>query len=337
MTVTRTYARLPFHDLSAERFEDMCVQVVYRLQPWMDLQHYGAQGQDGGVDIYGEFIQDGLKKWVIQCKRYKTISAGQLKKIIDDFINSNNTIPDRYILIISCNPSRKTHEKFKAHAAKHNIQESVIISAATLEADLYARHPDLLYTFFGIQTNERRSTNVALVKHRLSLKKKVESSLMRAMHEKNREVIIHDVNRDGYPKVDETCTTIFSWFRLEYYRPYFRGISFYMSVVSILYHLQSGEWLIGEYQDVPPDGWKLITAFEIGNIPYDNIVDFDIEGDEFYICPHFYCRFDNLGEPYEEIWYKPTPEYQSLVTQLDRGRRLPASARKKLIKSKAGP
>src|SRR5690606_12865631 len=100
----------------------------------------------------------------------------------------------------------------------------------------------------------------------------------------------------------------------------------------ILYHPQSGSWLAAEYQDTPPEDWLLINAFEIGNIPYDNIVDFDIEGDEFYICPHFYCRFDNLGEPYEEIWYQPTPEYQSVVMQLDKERYLPSSARKKLVK-----
>ncbi len=335
MVVTRTYARLPFYDLSAERFEDMCVQFVYRLQPWIDLQHYGAQGgQDGGVDIYGEFNENRIKKWVIQCKRHKSLSPIQLEKILEDFINKNYLLPDRYILITSCNPSRMAHERFKTHAMKRKIEEAIIISAATLEADLYTKHPDLLYAFFGIQTNERRSANVARVTHRLSLKKKVESSLIMKMHERksHKKVLIHDVNRDQYPNLETNSNTISPWITLEYHRPYFKGISFYVKIVPILYHSKSGAWLIGEYQGILPCDWSLIDAFEIANIPYDNIVDFDIEGDEFYDCPHFYCRFDNLGEPYEEIWYQPTPKYKTIATSLDKTQRLTSSARKKLLR-----
>ena len=83
MTVTRTYAKLPFHDLSPERFEDICLQIAYRMRSWTDLHHYGVQGQDGAIDIFGEFEEEGcLKKCVIQCKRVKTLTAEEVKKNI---------------------------------------------------------------------------------------------------------------------------------------------------------------------------------------------------------------------------------------------------------------
>jgi hypothetical protein len=68
-------------------------------------------------------------------------------------------------------------------------------------------------------------------------------------------------------------------------------------------------------------------------MPFPNTTITSIQ-DEFYICPHFYCRFDNLGEPYEEIWYCPTPEHEITTMILDKARRLPSSARKKLLKPK---
>lgn len=59
MTVTRTYAKLPFHDLSPERFEDICLQIAYRMRSWTDLHHYGVQGQDGAIDIFEEQLLQG--------------------------------------------------------------------------------------------------------------------------------------------------------------------------------------------------------------------------------------------------------------------------------------
>jgi hypothetical protein len=332
MIVTRTYARLPLNDLSPERFEDLCLQVAYRMRIWTNLHHYGSAGQDGAIDIFGEFEENCcLKTCVIQCKRVKNLTSKNAKEILNDFKDKNPSMPDEYILITACNPSRKTCESFKTHAVKVGIHKSTLVSAACLEADLYASHPDLLFAFFGISLIHRRSTNVARVKHRLSIKKKICSKLLLAMKDSARKVIIHDVNRDVYPEDDVDTSSISSWFRLEYYKPYFKGISFYLQVVKVLYCLETGQWLLCDYNDNPPDRWEKINAFMIGNIPYDNIVDFDIEGDEYYSCPHFYCQFDSLGEPYESVWYLPTPEFQKVTYWLEDKKRLSSSFRKTLL------
>lgn len=86
-----------------------------------------------------------------------------------------------------------------------------------------------------------------------------------------------------------------------------------------------------DYNDATPEGWEKINAYEIGNIPYENIIDFDIEGDEFYNVPHVYCRFDNLGGPYESIWYHPNPEFQKIIYKLESEKRLASSVRQMLL------
>lgn len=332
MPVTRTYARLPFENLSPERFEDLCLQIAYRMRIWTDIQNYGSKGQDGAIDIFGEFEEEGrLKKCVIQCKRVKSLSAKETKKILDDFRKKNPLLPVEYVLMTSCNPSRKTHEAFKTYAAEIGIDKASIHSAALLEAVLYARHPDIIYAFFGISLLNRQSTNVAKVKHRLAFKKKVLSILVPAQQNIRCDVIIHDVNRDLYPEDKTEANGISSWFKLGYFRPYYKGISFYMRIVTILYNLASEKWLICDYSDNPPNGWVKINAFQVGDIPYDNIVDFDIEGDEYYPYTHFYCLFDNLGEPYEKIWYHTTPKFKEIALGLDEKNRLPSSTREHLL------
>lgn len=114
MNVTRTYGPLHFNDLSSDRFEDLCFAIIYRLQYWTDIHRYGAKGADGGIDIYGEFSEQGItSRWVVQCKRYQKLSTSEVKKIIDDYKSNNDLIPDCYILMVSCDPSRKTNEAFK--------------------------------------------------------------------------------------------------------------------------------------------------------------------------------------------------------------------------------
>ena len=46
--VTKTIGKLHFEDLSPTRFEDMCVQIVYRMKRWDRIQHFGRKGKDRG-------------------------------------------------------------------------------------------------------------------------------------------------------------------------------------------------------------------------------------------------------------------------------------------------
>ena len=45
--------------------------------------------------------------------------------------------------------------------------------------------------------------------------------------------------------------------------------------------------------------YSQISTFLIARIPYENIVETDVDGDQYYPQPHIYCRFAHGGEPYE--------------------------------------
>ncbi len=38
-------------------------------------------------------------------------------------------------------------------------------------------------------------------------------------------------------------------------------------------------------------------------IPFENIIEYDIEGDEYYNYPHLFCDFVNVSDPYEKFVY----------------------------------
>lgn len=52
---------------------------------------------------------------------------------------------------------------------------------------------------------------------------------------------------------------------------------------------------------IKPTG-DLVKVIKVGQINFADIVDYDIDGDEYYICPHLFCRFKNKGTPFENIY-----------------------------------
>jgi hypothetical protein len=307
MNPTKTINRIHFNDLDPYRFEDLCRQLIFPLKPWTQISHFGRAGSELGVDIRGEYYDEGVKKiWDVQCKRYKAITIKQLKDIIIDYLKNNKNVPDCYVLILGCVLSRTNYEKITQFAKEEGLAEILIWDSSYLETILYGRHPDLLFAYFEISINHRNLINVAKIEHRLKLKQQVETLLLPYYDNPQirKKVIIHNINYDTYPIADDR-PGISSWFWLEYFRPYFKGISFYMQVVDIKIDLHLKKWSLCEKDVELPENFIKISAYRIGNIPYDNIIDFDVMGDEYYSFPHFYCEFNNLGEPYEEIWYQP--------------------------------
>ena len=69
--------------------------------------------------------------------------------------------------------------------------------------------------------------------------------------------------------------------------------------------------------------FKRIKVWVIGRIPYQLISAYDLDGDEYYTEPHFYCSFVNNGEPYEEIIYRGVGGDMVYDWPLDESLRLP--------------
>lgn len=125
------------------------------------------------------------------------------------------------------------------------------------------------------------------------------------------DVIIHSIDDDNYPDVDEGPEgTISSWFKVEFCGHYHNGIEVYLAVREAIFD-NDGNWaIVDDYNsDVNLDIYQERNVFEIGKIPFRNIVEVDDMGDEYYgSAPHLHCKFADDGMPYEDILYRPTGE-----------------------------
>jgi hypothetical protein len=146
----------------------------------------------------------------------------------------------------------------------------------------------------------RFESNAARIRHREALRKACEEEIYRCRAGHLRQdVIIRHVDRvDAYPNADDGTPGISPWFRVGLVDTYERGIVVCLRIGG-LKRCEDGfryvDYVNGEEQD--------ITAWLMGDIPYDSIEAVNMDGDKYYHFPHIYCHFDYSGEPYERLWF----------------------------------
>lgn len=314
---SKTTNKLHFSDLDPIRFEDFSLALLYPLHPWEDIRHYGRVGSDGGVDIYAieKLENDHRRVWLIQCRRYKSATNAVLKKAVDDSLNKLNELPEVLLVVVASDVRRKSHEYFIEYAKKKGVKTPLLWTASILEAKLYSERRDLLFSYFGISDIQKARSREISVSRNISMKKRLHKDLLKtpkdvdwekARHNpvyrfNHSEAIIHSIDDDSYPGLDEHRSGISGWFKLELWDFYHNGLDFVINIDEGIID-EEGNWAIIKYhQKYDKNKYQKIKMFRIARIPFRNIVEYDILGDEYYPGLHLYCRYADGGEPYESF------------------------------------
>ncbi|AWI06727.1 restriction endonuclease [Clostridium drakei] len=319
--VTKTINQLHFEDLDPIRFEELILSIVYRMRRWLKLDHLGKKGSDDGIDIRAvEELENGKNKtYYFQCKRYSKITKAQLHKIIDDFLDKNTEIPDLYTLVISCPLSKKQIDDFEEYAKNNGFMTVSIWTNSIIECKLYAEYQDLLFAYFGINLTEKRNKKVNSIRRNITLKKRMHNDFLKAYGCKDRdelnerlhspmrkfnesEVLIRSIDDTDYPENALLEKDFMGYFKAEVYNFYHNGLQVIIGVKDIR---------VKQYEGLDGDKFTIetIRVAEIGYLPFDNIIDYDYNGDEYYMYPHLYCDFVNRNDPFEKIGYACEQSY----------------------------
>ena len=132
------------------------------------------------------------------------------------------------------------------------------------------------------------------------------------------QIIIHDVQRNGlYPEIEEKNKGISSWFRVGFLETYYRGIKVGLGIRELIYEKKYKAFRFADYKNKEEGD---LNTYLVGLIPFENIVNIDWNGDEYYSCPHIYCHFlSKKKEPYEELifcekrWLDKTVYYSEIA------------------------
>jgi hypothetical protein len=114
-------------------------------------------------------------------------------------------------------------------------------------------------------------------------------------------VIIRDIARlDVYPKVEVPKRGISPWFRVHLAALYHRGVMIVVSVERLEYLESVGAWRLAQ----PEKSSSSLPVYLVGKIKFENIVEVEWNGDEYYGEPQLFCRFSEKNhQPYESLAY----------------------------------
>jgi hypothetical protein len=314
-----TINRIHFTDLDPLRFEDLCLSLIYPLHPWIELRHYGRTGSDEGVDIYSrEILEDNSQReWFIQCKRYKKATANTLKKTVTDALDRMSKPPDVLLVVLACDVSKKAQESYITYASDKGVGTPLLWTSSIIEAQLHCERRDLLFSFFGISEVAEARQRESVVTRNLAMKRRLHSALLKEASEVDTRdiirkpqarfntstVIIHSIDDSLYPSMDSCETGISGWFKLQVWDFYFNGLEFLARVCRAIID-SDGNWTVIEHrQEFDEATFHEIRVYHLLRLPYRNIVEIDMLGDEYFGVPHLYCRFSEGGEPYEGARY----------------------------------
>lgn len=153
--------------------------------------------------------------------------------------------------------------------------------------------------YYKSKPQGRFESNAERIRHREKLRQVFEAEIHNCRAKKLRQdVIVRHIERvDNYPETSDE-EGISPWFRIWLLDTYTRGIVLGLQrggLIKCEKGYRFADWVNGEKADV--------SACLIGDIPYDSIVEVNMDGDPYYHFPHIYCHFDFNGEPYERLWF----------------------------------
>lgn len=325
--ITRTYGQLHFSDLEPGRFEMLSMLIIYRMRRWERLDHVGAGGSDNGIDISAvELLENGKRAtYHFQCKRYEKLTKKQLERIVNEYVEKNPSPADFYYVVCGCNPSRAALDGFDTACRKAGIKNCSIWSASYIETLLYSDYHDILFAYFGINLSAKRNDTIKALRRNIALKKKMHVDFEKEdlsvvdLHEIrdngdysrkfiHSEVLVRSIYDNKYP---ENSPDMPGYFKAEIYNWYHNGLEVraYPYVINAVIRQPKDNAEIGSKD--PDDYYVEECRLEVfGCIPFDSIIDYDIDGDEYYNYPHLFCDYPCGSHPFEEIRYRNQTGYE---------------------------
>lgn len=330
MNYSRTINPLHFEDLEPHRFEDLVRQLMYDYKDWKSIEATGKLGSDDGIDILAienfvseEYTEDSItqyrvkeKEWIIQCKREQVLTPKKVNDIITKDISRQTSPPYGYILIASCNFSKKSRDTFKQRLNELGVNEFYIMGKAELEDLLFLpRYDHILFAYFGISLQMRKRSIKSNLSSRLTTKRKLikELELSNIDERISKEILIRPTESSDYPFLKNEEILNWRFYEVHSFSP-LDCISVVLKKHYAYINWETKEWDIIEKYDLSfphfPELFGLTESF------YNELVDKSMEaklqwdklendnkGYYIEIRPVHFDRIlliDEIGDPYNK-------------------------------------
>ncbi|WP_157815943.1 restriction endonuclease [Spirosoma pollinicola] len=274
------------------------------------------------------------RNWVVQCKREKSITPKKLATYMDELPDAQEHELYGVVFVAACDFSFAARDVFRRAAQEKGFSEAHLWGKGELEDMLFQPKNDyLLFAYFGISLQIKKRSIATSVRARLATKRKVIRIL-----EKNhvgRYILIRDASDDRYPYGGgsreqpirgrwrfaqyEQAIAQGVWVKLAEKFAYLADdrVSWdYMDSLNMSVPSSHEDYWTPDTDDLDSskpsqfDYWEVWNALpdnnkanykEYGIIPYENIIDIDEAGDQYFEGPHLYLMpYDGAKGPFKD-------------------------------------
>ncbi|HEY5326135.1 MAG TPA: hypothetical protein VIJ27_03985 [Mucilaginibacter sp.] len=294
-----------------KQFEQLMADLLNEHYHTLSFKCFGKNGHDQkGIDLFS-----AQKQMVVQCKhKDMSRSAAMIKKeLLTDIETILHTLSDRHTPIVYATvviaTTASEHTDYDEYAEE--LRQAMILPFEVLfwgweTIQQQLSHLPITLTRYYPQFHIADLKVEDKLLSRLAMKKNIERDfadwLNYAPEKRKRRsrMIIHSAADTHYPKHPNEDGPWY-WFAAEIARLSTKGLGFYGDNVN-LYVNDHYQWTARRPAD--PEGFMVISASKIDVIDFNDIVSYDLNGDEHYNCPHFYVSFNEQNSPFSEFYYR---------------------------------
>lgn len=294
-------------------FEDMICDLFNQLDSTNSYKRFGKSGhQQKGIDIFS--VEKDL---AVQCKK-KDLSRREVairRELFDDIEQDVNLILEKKLKIkikqlyitSTYNDHPDIDEFCEELKEKLNVDFEIIYWGWQTIENKISNYTNLLEKYWSKFIVNLTATEKEF-KRNLDLRKKIKIDFADWVNhrfenrKRNSKMIIRAFDGTQYPNSNEPDENgNYSWFSAEINGLYHKGMEFILKVDTIAV-FSNNTWKLRPNE--LDKEFELITVYKIGQINFGDIVDYDIDGDEYYNRAIVYCKFRHDGTPFERYYYQ---------------------------------
>ena len=258
---------------------------------------------------------------------YQITSTKTSKKIqtsLTKFFDNNldSSYDELYVLILGKKqnkyPKFEIQNEYNFDTNKHILDFRDLLRFISFLPSTKIRkiHKLLLEENQGLK--QRPQTNKASrVKRNLALKKRMKKELLIKLDQKDwkramfepyikflySNIIVRSVENDTFPDDSEIPGKMSNWFKGSFWDFYDNGLELIGHGGEVIFD-KDGYWDIldwnGDKRRTNPE-YKVVNYRDFLRIPYEYIVELDMDTDQYYALPALYVEYAKNGMPYEDI------------------------------------
>lgn len=264
-----------------------------------------------------------------------TKSSSKIQKTIDTFLKNNLNKDYEELLIVILGKKQKSYSKLNFPSDFSFNSKTQILDFRDLLSLIRNKPVRKLEEISKILEGEnyfenkksKRVDNGVRIKKNLALKKRFQKDFLRKLEDQEwkyscyepwikftyKKVLIRSIDDNKWPVVDDNPSgVISSWFKAEFSDFYENGIELISHGGRVIFDKKENWDLLDWPEDerVKNKNYKVSNYWTFLRIPYDYIVEYDMEADPFDGIPTIYVKYEKDGMPYENVLYGVPGSYE---------------------------